>query len=89
MASHTKGPWKVECMSSTIRVTRDTGSEFEDDVAVVGKPSHQAAADARLIAAAPDLLNALVCLLNHPANPDARELAARVIAAAEDPTHVR
>lgn len=66
---HTPGPWRTEVIGQTLRVT-ETAAEgkFHDDIAVLGdcrNELHQA--NARLIAAAPELLDACQAALACPA----------------------
>lgn len=50
-STHAPGPWKTETLGQTIRVVDSRGN----DVAVVGEVSDANAADAILVAAAPDM----------------------------------
>ena len=59
--THTPGPWCVETLGHTVRVVSGVPEDgpFGDDVIVIGDLYDKTAqADARLIAAAPDLLEA-------------------------------
>jgi hypothetical protein len=62
MSAHTKGPWRFECDLKThvIRQALPDG-EFDDYIATTWGGEREA--DARLIAAAPELLAALIGVL--------------------------
>lgn len=62
MSEHTPGPWKIG--RNIIGVRDETG--FKRHIAAVLWDDEQGKADARLIAAAPDLLEALRALLWKP-----------------------
>lgn len=66
MSKHTPGPWKVEVLGHTLRVVDSYGwEEHSNDLAVIGDCSNPTLqANTRLIAAAPDLLEALEMALN-------------------------
>jgi hypothetical protein len=67
MSKHTPGPWHIDPIKAHANGNRRIMAEQCTPVAVV--PEHLAA-DARLIAAAPDLLEALKAMLNHTADLD-------------------
>jgi len=87
--THTPGPWHTETLGHTVRVVsgRPADGPYGDDVIVIGDlhdPTKRA--DASLIAAAPELLDALRDLLGTPgpyAKPRTLSDAARVRAKAE------
>ena len=77
MSKHTPGPWKAGSRSVTAPETED---RLGLDVRLYGGNSGDHRANARLIAAAPDLLAALVNLLGvidgeGGTKPNAREMA--------------
>jgi hypothetical protein len=61
MSKHTPGPWKVSCVGY--------GARIEPNIAWVGYgssyPKEEHKANAQLIAAAPDLLEALIGILKN------------------------
>jgi len=62
--SYTPGPWGVFGPYSSVTIWQDTGSEYESQIAELwnwknGEASEEVRANARLIAAAPELLEAL------------------------------
>lgn len=63
-AGHTPGPWKIETLGSCLRVTKSEHEHTNDDIAVLGDcRDAQQQANANLIAAAPELLEACQMLL--------------------------
>lgn len=50
------GPWKLETLGHTLRVTESTHEADNADIAVLGTCSEMNRANGRLIAAAPDML---------------------------------
>jgi hypothetical protein len=83
MSGHTKGPWKAE----EFDVVRATGPKEDRTIAfgaLFGSESaDEAKANARLIAAAPELLEALKYLLELGGDDDRRIAAEAAIAKAE------
>lgn len=80
MAAHSPGPWRVQYGSA--KYNRITGVEHDDTVAkvpVLGGPTGDA--NAELIAAAPDLLDACLQLINETDAGDQMEVGGAVIAA--------
>lgn len=67
---HTQGPW-LKTLSADGRVAVNNHNRFcsEFPIALVNGPSHEVDANARLIAAAPELLAALEYIVNW--SPDA------------------
>lgn len=69
---HTKGPWEVEILGSTVRVISDVevtegGSRIGGDVVLCGDyRNKENIANANLIASAPELLEACKAVLNEP-----------------------
>lgn len=81
--SHTPGPWTI---SSTDSTTVDIRCSREILVAEVGNTSLEDEANARLIAAAPTLADALRFILadlNSTLDPEARMIAEAALAKAE------
>src|SRR5689334_13577263 len=56
---HTPGPWRVRAQSGEIEIVADPEGRFSPECLVRIKGQRNAAANAALIAAAPDLLEAL------------------------------
>lgn len=63
MTKHTPGPWEVEVHSYTYSIVRDVSPFITEDVASVRRDGPQDSANARLISAAPELLEALETIL--------------------------
>ena len=88
-STHTAGPWKIETMGHTLRITKSEIEYDNDDIVVLGVDcgDEEAKANARLIASAPDMLEALKYIVAwNPKdwNPEkARGLAMAAIAKAE------
>lgn len=80
MAKHTPGPWRYEVATKTIRSVPANYWLASLD-SWDGAVNHEA--NARLIAAAPDLLEALHDLLTRPTDPAVRERARKAVAKAE------
>jgi hypothetical protein len=81
MSKHTPGPWRVVDSWNDYMVESQNGEEiiWQDG------PHHTPAikeADARLIAAAPDLLDALVMVLDDPNALDGRPRTYEIVCAA-------
>ena len=77
--THTPGPWGIEVstnMGHTVRVVAKVGRDgIGDDICRLGdvtKPGHEA--NARLIAAAPELLEALETIMSYPSSAPATHL---------------
>lgn len=72
MSAHTPGPWRAYLGTDSIWVEGlDPNASVICDIVIRGNPATDAPADedysnANLIAAAPDLLEALRALVNHP-----------------------
>lgn len=68
-AQHTPGPWEAvewKCHAATSVVVERDGQVVQiAECSGFGRMSDECLADARLIAAAPDLLNALTVLADH------------------------
>ncbi len=60
---HTPGPWRMDHDGSNWMVVTDDYPEMVDVWGFNGMPAVEVVANARLIAAAPELLEALECLL--------------------------
>ena len=58
-AKHTPGPWRADAWNFHSRTTVRAGDETIAECHGHGRDRHQCEADARVIAAAPDLLEAL------------------------------
>lgn len=73
MSAHTPGPWKIDRYHpsrSPFGISRDTGDAMQNKSVInsggfARKATDEAEANARLIAAAPDLLEALTLLHNN------------------------
>lgn len=82
MSGYTPGPWEVDedslRGSSYVAIHGDGWVEFASVVTRMkdGKESPEGRANARLIAAAPDLLEALDALVNMPSDMTAERVAA-------------
>lgn len=62
MTNHTPGPWTATCNHISASITTSDGSVIYPTIALVDTATTSADANARLIAAAPDLLAALIGL---------------------------
>ena len=85
--AHTPGPWRVHCDPCHYDTASDVSSDCGQLFASVGGKAgwQEQEANARLIAAAPDLLEALFeadRFLSHPLDPDDIQMARDVIRAA-------
>jgi len=86
MSKHTPGPWKEATWSGRVAIIHDRADDGTFDIVVACNDQAPTLADARLIAAAPDLLAALQLIANF-SNQDVsdmvREIARAAIAKAE------
>lgn len=99
MVGHTPGPWRVGDAGGTVFGPKGTGS-FPEVVATVMTTHGRKKANARLIAAAPDLLEALEKITQHAFDDDTsvqdiltdfesmRDIARAAIAKATEPSPV-
>lgn len=73
-AKHTRGPWQVEDAAGEITICAETGTAIDESICFVADggwnqmPRKTAIANARLIAAAPELLEALQAFVNYVAD---------------------
>lgn len=66
MSKHTPGPWKAFVWHRSIQIHKENEDPKDDlAIAVLRSDSGHAASDSLLIAAAPDLLDALEKLVHH------------------------
>lgn len=78
--THTLGPWKIILMDYNIE--RATVGRTKNRIVATIESAESTAADARLIAAAPELLEALEWAIQHAPAGAARDRVQRIIAKA-------
>lgn len=59
-----QGAWGVSALRGTVNIVMEGGPSPDDESGVFGATLNEAHANARLIAAAPDLYKAVLCALN-------------------------
>lgn len=83
MSSHTPGPWELYGLSSKQKdgtFIQDVGGDFGPAIRLVHTNTEEACSNARLVAAAPELLRALIGLLDPMLITKEDKLAAREFA---------
>ena len=85
-AAHTPGQWKVFDVFTDLEIVTARSTANETESIVQFKGQRNAKANARLMAAAPDLLNALECVLLYAADVHSEDLDLDVYAEARSAT---